>query len=114
MSTFALNSSRLQSFLTTVHVARVRSAAHDLRKVLMQRLHAEVFRCLVADVRIQSTPMTEVERMTDTESLSEEQQVFLKHIQKKGLKRTSQRDLILNVFLRTEEHLSNEDLYNLV
>src|SRR5258705_13980276 len=46
--------------------------------------------------------------------MSEEQQVFLKHIQQKGLKRTSQRDLILDIFLRTEEHLSSEDLYRLV
>ena len=46
--------------------------------------------------------------------MSEEQEVFLNHIQKKGLKRTSQRDLILEVFLRTEAHLSNEDLYQLV
>jgi Fur family ferric uptake transcriptional regulator len=46
--------------------------------------------------------------------MTEEQEVFLKHIQKKGLKRTSQRDLILDVFLRTEEHLSSEDLYRLV
>jgi len=52
--------------------------------------------------------------MTSAEPMSEEQEVFLKHIQKKGLKRTSQRDLILDVFLRTEEHLSNEDLYRLV
>jgi Fe2+/Zn2+ uptake regulation proteins len=52
--------------------------------------------------------------MTDAEQMTEEQEVFLKHIQKKGLKRTSQRDLILDVFLRTEEHLSNEDLYRLV
>ena len=58
--------------------------------------------------------MTEVEQITDTDEMSEEQQVFLRHIQKKGLKRTAQRDLILSVFLRTEEHLSNEDLYNLV
>src|ERR1041384_1447571 len=50
--------------------------------------------------------------MTTAEPLTEEQEVFLKHIQKKGLKRTSQRDLILDVFLRTEEHLSNEDLYS--
>src|ERR1700752_4480790 len=49
-----------------------------------------------------------------TEEMTEEQEVFLKHIQRKGLKRTSQRDLILEVFLRTEEHLSNEDLYQLV
>lgn len=46
--------------------------------------------------------------------MTEEQEVFLKHIQKKGLKRTAQRDLILNIFLRTEEHLSSEDLYRLV
>jgi Fe2+ or Zn2+ uptake regulation protein len=43
--------------------------------------------------------------MTAEEPLTEEQEVFLKHIQKKGLKRTSQRELILDVFLRTEEHL---------
>ncbi|HXM36608.1 MAG TPA: transcriptional repressor [Pyrinomonadaceae bacterium] len=46
--------------------------------------------------------------------MTEEQEVFLKHIQKWGLKRTAQRDLILEVFLRTEEHLSSEDLYRLV
>lgn len=46
--------------------------------------------------------------------MTEEQEVFLAHIQKKGLKRTAQRDLILSVFLRTEEHLSSEDLYLLV
>src|SRR5262249_23407091 len=46
--------------------------------------------------------------------MTEEQEVFLKHIQKKGLKRTTQRDLILDVFLRTEGHLSGEDLYHLV
>ena len=46
--------------------------------------------------------------------MSEEQEVFLKHIQKAGLKRTAQRDLILDVFLRTEEHLTSEDLYRLV
>ncbi|HKO97321.1 MAG TPA: transcriptional repressor [Pyrinomonadaceae bacterium] len=46
--------------------------------------------------------------------MTEEQEVFLKHLQKKGLKRTAQRDLILDIFLRTEEHLSSEDLYRLV
>jgi Fur family ferric uptake transcriptional regulator len=46
--------------------------------------------------------------------MTEEQEVFLNHIHQKGLKRTSQRDLILDVFLRTEEHLSSEDLYRLV
>jgi Fur family transcriptional regulator, ferric uptake regulator len=52
--------------------------------------------------------------MPRPEPMTEEQEVFLKHIQKKGLKRTAQRDLILDVFLRSEEHLSNEDLYRLV
>jgi Fur family ferric uptake transcriptional regulator len=46
--------------------------------------------------------------------MTEEQEIFLKHIQKTGLKRTAQRDLILEVFLRTEKHLSSEDLYRLV
>jgi Fur family transcriptional regulator, ferric uptake regulator len=46
--------------------------------------------------------------------MTEEQEVFLKHIQKKGLKRTAQRDLILDIFLRTEAHLSSEGLYRLV
>ncbi|HYY56799.1 MAG TPA: transcriptional repressor [Pyrinomonadaceae bacterium] len=46
--------------------------------------------------------------------MSEEQEVFLQHLQKAGLKRTAQRDLILDVFLRTEKHLSSEDLYRLV
>jgi Fur family ferric uptake transcriptional regulator len=66
-----------------------------------------LFTCPGANVKISST-------MTATEPLTEEQEVFLKHIQKKGLKRTSQRDLILDVFLRTEQHMSNEDLYRLV
>src|SRR6266550_4941944 len=52
--------------------------------------------------------------MIRQEPMTEEQEVFLAHIQKKGLKRTAQRDLILDVFLRTERHLSNEDLYRLV
>lgn len=46
--------------------------------------------------------------------MTEEQEVFLRHIQKEGLKRTAQRDLILDVFLHTEDHVSGEDLYRLV
>jgi Fur family ferric uptake transcriptional regulator len=46
--------------------------------------------------------------------MTEEQEVFLQHIQKQGLKRTAQRDLILEVFLRTEGHVSGDDLYRLV
>ena len=43
-----------------------------------------------------------------------EKQIFLEHIQAAGLRRTGQRDLILETFLSTEDHLSSEDLYWLV
>ncbi len=43
-----------------------------------------------------------------------EREVFSEHIQKAGLRHTAQRDLILDIFLQTEEHLSSEDLYWLV
>jgi len=45
------------------------------------------------------------------EEFKKEKKVFQDHIQKAGLRRTAQRDLILEVFLRTEEHLTSEDLY---
>lgn len=48
------------------------------------------------------------------EKFQEEKRIFLEHIQESGLRRTAQRDLILEIFLRTEEHLSSEDLYWLV
>ncbi|MEZ5344608.1 MAG: transcriptional repressor [Pyrinomonadaceae bacterium] len=48
------------------------------------------------------------------EKFKEEKKVFLEHIQKSGLRRTAQRELILEVFLDTEDHLSSEDLYWLV
>ena len=46
--------------------------------------------------------------------LSKEKEIFLEHIQKAGLRRTGQRDLIMEIFLRNEEHLTSEDLYWLV
>ena len=46
--------------------------------------------------------------------MTEEKEIFHRHIQRAGLKRTAQRDMILDVFLRTEKHLSSEDLYRLV
>ena len=64
--------------------------------------------------RLSPLVLKSLQIMTTAEPLTEEQEVFLKHIQEHGLKRTNQRDLILDVFLRTEEHLSNEDLYQLV
>ena len=49
-----------------------------------------------------------------TEDEREEVRVFHEHIKRSGLKRTAQRDLILDVFLRTEGHVSSEGLYELV
>ena len=46
--------------------------------------------------------------------MKEEKEIFLNHLQKAGLKRTTQRELILEVFVRTEEHVSSERLYDLV
>ncbi|MBX7222210.1 MAG: transcriptional repressor [Blastocatellia bacterium] len=46
--------------------------------------------------------------------MREELEVFHRHLQQQKLKRTSQRDLILEVFLDIERHLSVEELYDLV
>ncbi len=48
------------------------------------------------------------------EKFVQEKEIFLDHIQKAGLRKTGQRDLILEIFLRTEEHFTSEDLYWLV
>jgi len=48
------------------------------------------------------------------ETFVQEKAIFLEHIQKLGLRRTVQRDLIMEIFLRTEEHLTIEDLHWLV
>jgi Fur family ferric uptake transcriptional regulator len=48
------------------------------------------------------------------EEFQQEKEILLDHIQKAGLRRTAQRDLIMEIFLRTEEHLTSEDLYWLV
>ena len=48
------------------------------------------------------------------EPFTKEREIFLDHIQKAGLRRTGQRDLIMEIFLSTEEHLTSEDLYWLV
>jgi Fur family ferric uptake transcriptional regulator len=44
----------------------------------------------------------------------EEIHVFREHLKRARLKRTSQRDLILDVFLDTEGHMSSEELYAIV
>jgi Fur family ferric uptake transcriptional regulator len=43
-----------------------------------------------------------------------ERAIFEEHIRRSGLRRTAQRDLILDIFLKTEDHLTSEDLYWLV
>ena len=48
------------------------------------------------------------------EEFTQEKEILVEHLQKAGLRRTSQRDLILETFLRTEDHLTSEDLYQLV
>lgn len=45
------------------------------------------------------------------DEFKEEKAVFEEHIRKRGLRKTTQRELILEVFLQTEDHLSSEDLY---
>jgi Fur family transcriptional regulator, ferric uptake regulator len=46
--------------------------------------------------------------------MREEKDIFHNHLRRTRLKRTEQRDLILEVFLETEGHVSIEDLYDLV
>ena len=55
-----------------------------------------------------------IEMSQNLQEFEKEKEIFLEHIQKAGLRRTGQRDLILDIFLRTEEHLTSEDLYWLV
>lgn len=45
---------------------------------------------------------------------AQEKEILFSHLKEAGLKRTAQRELILVVFLKTEGHLSAEDLYNLI
>lgn len=52
--------------------------------------------------------------VSDSEEFAKEKEILLEHLQRAGLRRTGQRDLILETFLRTEEHLTSEDLYRLV
>lgn len=43
--------------------------------------------------------------------MPEKREIFRNYISKQGLKLTRQREVILDEFLRTEAHLSTEDLY---
>ncbi|MBI4851241.1 MAG: transcriptional repressor [Acidobacteria bacterium] len=46
--------------------------------------------------------------------MSTEKEIFHEHLKRTRLKRTDQRDLILDVFIGTEGHISVEELYDLV
>ena len=46
--------------------------------------------------------------------MREEVQVLRDHLVKKRLKRTAQRETILEVFLQAKRHVTVEDLHNLV
>ncbi|HMQ03454.1 MAG TPA: Fur family transcriptional regulator [Pyrinomonadaceae bacterium] len=48
------------------------------------------------------------------DEFKKEKEIFLEHIRNSGLRKTAQRDLIMETFLRNEEHLTSEDLYWLV
>lgn len=48
------------------------------------------------------------------DNFAKEKEIFFEHLKKAGLKKTAQREVILEVFLKTEGHLSAEDLYGLV
>ncbi len=45
--------------------------------------------------------------------MSRELGIFIDYLRKRDLKLTDQRKIILDVFLKTERHLSVEDLYNI-
>ena len=47
------------------------------------------------------------------EYMAKERFIFIDFLKGKGLKLTKQREEILNVFLKTEKHLSTEDLYRI-
>lgn len=46
--------------------------------------------------------------------MEKEKEIFLDHLKRAGFKRTSQRELILEVFLKTEGHSSAEEMYQFV
>lgn len=48
------------------------------------------------------------------ESIREAEDIFNRHLKRVGLKHTEQRDSILRTFLETHDHLSTEELHQLV
>jgi Fur family ferric uptake transcriptional regulator len=52
--------------------------------------------------------------VTSREMFREAQEIFHQHLKRVGLKQTAQRNTILRTFLETREHLSTDELHNLV
>lgn len=69
---------------------------------------------------MQERDQNNLEKRVDDQSrefhhtLAEAQRVLQEHLTRLGLKRSTQRDLILRVFLKSREHLSTEELHALV
>jgi Fur family ferric uptake transcriptional regulator len=65
-------------------------------------------------IKVKSVLRASGSRQGESPSGRSEREVFHDCLRRKGLKRTSQRDLILDVFLASEKHVTSEDLYRKV
>ncbi len=63
-----------------------------------------------------TTPQKRVDdqKVLSDEAIREAEEIFNAHLKRVGLKHTGQRDSILRTFLETHEHLSTEELHQLV
>ena len=63
-----------------------------------------------------TTPQKRVDdqKVLSDEAIREAEDIFNAHLKRVGLKHTGQRDSILRTFLETHEHLSTEELHQLV
>ncbi|MBI5399655.1 transcriptional repressor [Candidatus Saganbacteria bacterium] len=46
--------------------------------------------------------------------MNKEREIFIRFLEKSGLKATAQRATVLDIFLKTEKHVSADDLFSLV
>jgi Fur family ferric uptake transcriptional regulator len=54
------------------------------------------------------------DQSTSRESVREAQEILHRHLKRVGLKHTEQRDIILQAFLETRDHMSTDELHRLV
>jgi Fur family ferric uptake transcriptional regulator len=52
--------------------------------------------------------------LASTEEMEDAKNVLREHLARQGLKQSSQRDVVLRIFLATRDHLSTEELHRLV